>query len=185
MCSGGSLNGYLEKNKTGMGRKIRFCLDCAEGMEYLAVERNCIHRDLAARNVLLSASLSGKIADFGLTRQGTYQMTSSSVNRQIPVRWTAPEALETGRFTKQTDVWSFGILCWEILSDAAKPWPGKDIMGAFKAAKSGEKMSPPSGTPEAMDALLQSCWDLAPDSRPDMTSVRQQLAAIHQSLPAS
>ena len=184
MCSGGSLNGYLEKNsgRTRMGRKVRLCLDCAEGMEYLAMEKNCIHRDLAARNVLLGAKLEAKIADFGLTKQGSYQMEGRG-GGAVPIRWTAPEAIVTGRFSKETDVWSFAVLCWEVLADGGQPWPGKSPPEAYKAAKSGQKMRTPDGTPPLLEALLHRCWDLNASARPNMAAIRRDLADIHKALP--
>lgn len=182
MCSGGSLNGFLAKNtpKTNVSMKTKMCWECGKGMEYLAMEKNCIHRDLAARNVLLSADLVAKIADFGLTRQGTYQITNNSTNKTIPVRWTAPEAVTTGTFNKETDVWSFAVLCWEILADGAQPWTGKTPIAAFRCAKAGEKMPTPPKTPPALEALLHRCWNLQATARPNMTEIRQALESIYK-----
>uniref|UniRef100_A0A1D5QQF2 Tyrosine-protein kinase n=1 Tax=Macaca mulatta TaxID=9544 RepID=A0A1D5QQF2_MACMU len=97
--------------------------DAAAGMEYLE-SKCCIHRDLAARNCLVTEKNVLKISDFGMSREeadGVY--AASGGLRQVPVKWTAPEALNYGRYSSESDVWSFGILLWETFSLGASPYP--------------------------------------------------------------
>ncbi|KAL2791032.1 tyrosine-protein kinase Fes/Fps isoform 3, partial [Daubentonia madagascariensis] len=97
--------------------------DAAAGMEYLE-SKCCIHRDLAARNCLVTEKNVLKISDFGMSREeadGIY--AASGGLRQVPVKWTAPEALNYGRYSSESDVWSFGILLWETFSLGASPYP--------------------------------------------------------------
>uniref|UniRef100_A0A8C0FVV8 Fibroblast growth factor receptor n=1 Tax=Bubo bubo TaxID=30461 RepID=A0A8C0FVV8_BUBBB len=116
----------------------------ARGMEYLESKR-CIHRDLAARNVLVTAESVMKIADFGLARDvhdiDYYKKTS---NGRLPVKWMAPEALFDRVYTHQSDVWSFGILMWEIFTLGGSPYPGIPVEELFKLLKEGHRMDRPS-----------------------------------------
>ena len=108
----------------------------AYGMQYLA-EMSFVHRDLAARNVLVNSQLVCKIADFGLSREISSEGNAldggayTTRGGKIPVRWTAPEAIAFRKFTSASDVWSFGIVMWEIFTYGAIPWRGiaaKDIV---------------------------------------------------------
>ncbi len=179
-CPEGGLNKYLQRNAgaTPLKEKVQFSLHAACGMEYLAVKKNCVHRDLAARNCLLGARKVVKIADFGLTRQGTYKLTNESTTKAVPIKWTAPETLLTGEFTKEGDVWSFGVLMWEIFADGAEPWPGRDLKETFKSVRSGEKMEMPKGCPADIETLMHKCWHLTPANRPTITEVRETLETI-------
>ncbi|CAB3404002.1 unnamed protein product [Caenorhabditis bovis] len=118
-CPNGSLKDYLQKNKTDVDEKIRFCLGSARGVEYLH-SKLLIHRDLATRNVLLNDSKVPKIADFGLARYGSsYKMTASM---KIPIRYLAPEVLTTYKFSQRSDVYSFGLVIWEIFENGQEPY---------------------------------------------------------------
>ncbi|XP_014668985.1 PREDICTED: tyrosine-protein kinase Fes/Fps-like [Priapulus caudatus] len=98
------------------------CIDAAAGMAYLE-ERNCIHRDLAARNCLLTADNVVKISDFGMSREEEVYTASGGL-KQIPVKWTAPEAINFLKYTSASDVWSYGILMWEVFALGIVPYPG-------------------------------------------------------------
>ncbi|KAM6985843.1 fibroblast growth factor receptor 4 [Aplochiton taeniatus] len=116
----------------------------ARGMEYLASQR-CIHRDLAARNVLVTEDKVMKIADFGLAR-GVHQIDyyKKTSNGRLPVKWMAPEALFDRVYTHQSDVWSFGVLMWEIFTLGGSPYPGIPVEELFKLLKEGHRMDKPS-----------------------------------------
>lgn len=100
---------------------MRMAIDVACGMEYLNRER-FIHRDLAARNVFLTKDMQAKIGDFGLSREHNFNEEFLSNGGLIAVRWTAVEAIRTRRFTQMTDVWSYGILLYEIWTKAELPY---------------------------------------------------------------
>ncbi len=173
LCPGGSLDSYLvrQKGKVSAEEKMKFCIEAVEGMEYLA-SKKCVHRDLAARNCLLGASREVKIADFGMSRQGKYQIVSKD-GKKVPLRWTAPESLREGKFTTESDIYSYGILCWEIFADGSQSWPEFDKKKqVFQAVISGKKQGPPKCTPQIMCKLMFSTWALNPAERPSFTQIK-------------
>nr|KAF6489448.1 FER tyrosine kinase [Molossus molossus] len=125
LIPGGDFLSYLRRKKDEIKPKqlVKFALDAASGMSYLE-SKNCIHRDLAARNCLVGENNVLKISDFGMSRQEDGGVYSSSGLKQIPIKWTAPEALNYGRYSSESDVWSFGILLWETFSLGVCPYPG-------------------------------------------------------------
>uniref|UniRef100_A0AC35GLC4 Tyrosine-protein kinase n=1 Tax=Panagrolaimus sp. PS1159 TaxID=55785 RepID=A0AC35GLC4_9BILA len=123
LIDGGALDEYLKKNrgKVSVSEKVdQMCMGAAWGVEYLHFKL-CIHRDIAARNCLY-ANNTVKISDFGLSREGSiYQLTCA---KKLPIKWLAPETLANGIYTQKTDVYSFGILCWEIFANGDEPYQG-------------------------------------------------------------
>ncbi|XP_042195844.1 macrophage colony-stimulating factor 1 receptor isoform X1 [Callorhinchus milii] len=148
----------------------------AHGMDFLS-SRNCIHRDVAARNVLLTHGRVAKICDFGLARD---IMNDSNYvvkgNARLPVKWMAPESIFDCVYTVQSDVWSYGILLWEIFSLGSSPYPDLPVDSRFyKLIRSGYQMSRPVlGTPEMYDVMSQ-CWHLDPHKRPTFQQIRQMI----------
>ncbi|XP_026887973.2 KIT proto-oncogene, receptor tyrosine kinase b [Electrophorus electricus] len=130
---------------------LSFSYQVARGMDFLA-SKNCIHRDLAARNVLLTQGRVAKICDFGLARDITKD--SSYVlrgNARLPVKWMSPESLFTCVYTFESDVWSYGILLWEIFSLGNSPYPGVPVGSIFyKMIQDGYRMSEPEFAPSEM-----------------------------------
>ncbi|MCP3661687.1 MAG: protein kinase [Gammaproteobacteria bacterium] len=118
-----------------------------------------------------------KISDFGLSKKGNYQM---DLNERIPIKWTSPEALKMGLFTKASDIWSFGVLMWEIFADAAEPWPELTNKETYRAVISGQRMEYPKSAfvPEGIKDIMQETWNLNPDKRPNVTVVRRTLETI-------
>ncbi|EPB76371.1 protein tyrosine kinase [Ancylostoma ceylanicum] len=124
LVTGGALNSWLKANagKVEVKDKINMCLGAAQGVEYLHANR-CMHRDLAARNCLITKDKVVKISDFGLSRMGVqYQIRTAM---KLPIKWLAPETISTFTFSLKTDVFSFGIVVFEIFSDGSEPWEGK------------------------------------------------------------
>ena len=111
-----------------------FSADVAAGMNYLEDE-NVVHRDLAARNVLLTKKWHCKVADFGLARLIENETYLSSKGTKLPVRWTAPEGINDNKFTTKSDVWSFGVLCYEITSRGLPPYKGVPSPEIWKKLK--------------------------------------------------
>ncbi|XP_032878724.1 receptor-type tyrosine-protein kinase FLT3 isoform X1 [Amblyraja radiata] len=145
---------------------LSFSYQVARGMDFLT-SRSCIHRDLAARNVLVTHGKVAKICDFGLARDimqdSNYVMRG---NARLPVKWMAPESLFEGSYTIHSDVWSYGILLWEIFSLGVNPYPGIQVdTNFYKLIKSGFKMDQPFYATEAIYKVILNCWALDPGKR--------------------
>uniref|UniRef100_A0A8C9U5L0 Fibroblast growth factor receptor n=1 Tax=Scleropages formosus TaxID=113540 RepID=A0A8C9U5L0_SCLFO len=147
----------------------------ARGMEYLASKR-CIHRDLAARNVLVTDDNVMKIADFGLAR-GVHHIDyyKKTTNGRLPVKWMAPEALFDRVYTHQSDVWSFGVLMWEIFTLGGSPYPGIPVEELFKLLKEGHRMDKPSNCTHELYMKMRECWHAVPSQRPTFKQLVDEL----------
>ncbi|KRK03254.1 tyrosine-protein kinase Fer isoform X6 [Drosophila yakuba] len=175
---GGSLLTYLRKNSNGLTtrQQMGMCRDAAAGMRYLE-SKNCIHRDLAARNCLVDLEHSVKISDFGMSREEEEYIVSDGM-KQIPVKWTAPEALNFGKYTSLCDVWSYGILMWEIFSKGDTPYSGMTNSRARERIDTGYRMPTPKSTPEEMYRLMLQCWAADAESRPHFDEIYNVVDAL-------
>ncbi|XP_006902802.1 PREDICTED: proto-oncogene tyrosine-protein kinase receptor Ret [Elephantulus edwardii] len=177
--SGGSCNSsYLDnpdERALTMGDLISFAWQISRGMQYLA-EMKLVHRDLAARNVLVAEGRKMKISDFGLSRD-VYE-EDSYVKRskgRIPVKWMAIESLFDHIYTTQSDVWSFGVLLWEIVTLGGNPYPGIPPERLFNLLKTGYRMERPDNCSEEMYGLMLQCWKQEPDKRPVFADISKDL----------
>ncbi|KAG8580358.1 hypothetical protein GDO81_007266 [Engystomops pustulosus] len=167
----GALDSFLRQNDgqftviqlVGMLRGI------AAGMKYLS-EMNYVHRDLAARNILVNSNLVCKVSDFGLSRylqDDTSDPTyTSSLGGKIPVRWTAPEAIAYRKFTSASDVWSYGIVMWEVMSFGERPYWDMSNQDVINAIEQDYRLPPPMDCPAALHQLMLDCWQKDRNSRP-------------------
>uniref|UniRef100_A0A673CB47 Fibroblast growth factor receptor n=1 Tax=Sphaeramia orbicularis TaxID=375764 RepID=A0A673CB47_9TELE len=147
----------------------------ARGMEYLA-SKKCIHRDLAARNVLVTEDNVMKIADFGLARDIHHiDYYKKTTNGRLPVKWMAPEALFDRIYTHQSDVWSFGVLLWEIFTLGGSPYPGVPVEELFKLLKEGHRMDKPSTCTHELYLMMRDCWHAVPSQRPTFKQLVEDL----------
>lgn len=139
-------------------------------MEYLASKR-CVHRDLAARNILVVDNNVLKIADFGLARniQGDYY--KKTTDGRLPIKWMAIESLANQVYTSQSDVWSFGILLWEIMTLGGTPYPGIHAQELIKRLESGHRMECPPNCLLEIYYLMRQCWHQEPYERPTFTEI--------------
>ncbi|XP_044151414.1 fibroblast growth factor receptor 3 isoform X5 [Bufo gargarizans] len=147
----------------------------ARGMEYLASQK-CIHRDLAARNVLVTDDNVMKIADFGLARDiHNIDYYKKTTNGRLPVKWMAPEALFDRVYTHQSDVWSFGVLLWEIFTLGGSPYPGIPVEELFKLLKEGHRMDKPANCTHELYMIMRECWHAVPSQRPTFKQLVEDL----------
>uniref|UniRef100_A0A1X7VGF7 Protein kinase domain-containing protein n=1 Tax=Amphimedon queenslandica TaxID=400682 RepID=A0A1X7VGF7_AMPQE len=149
---------------------LKFCRDIASGMRHL-VTKNFVHRDLAARNVLLNDNLICKIADFGMTRAANHVFDLNKTE-QIPLRWTAPEAFKLKDYSEKSDVYSYGMVLYEIWSLGRKPFPrlyqNQEIVDFIDQRG---LLPPPPGCPREVYSLMVTCWNPNPSLRMSFDSI--------------
>ncbi|XP_047185639.1 tyrosine-protein kinase Fer isoform X3 [Scophthalmus maximus] len=179
LVPGGDFLSFLRKKKDELKTKqlVRFAVDAAAGMAYLE-SKNCIHRDLAARNCLVGEGSVLKISDFGMSRQEDDGVYSSSGLKQIPIKWTAPEALNYGRYSSESDVWSYGILLWETFSLGVCPYPGMTNQQAREQVEKGYRMACPQRCLDDVYQVMQRCWQYNAEERPKFSELQRDLTAI-------
>lgn len=170
MVNGGGLDHYLKKNNVGIPDKCSYAFDAALGLYYLHSKR-CMHRDLACRNCLIDTQKNiVKISDFGLSKQAdSYKILP---NEKIPTKWQAPEVVATHIYTRECDVYSYGILVWEIFNDAKMPFEEYDNK-TVRARLSDPTFRPPisEDLPDEIRVIIAACWSAMPDRRPVMKDV--------------
>ncbi|XP_022250578.1 inactive tyrosine-protein kinase transmembrane receptor ROR1-like [Limulus polyphemus] len=149
----------------------------AGGMEYLA-DNHYVHRDLAARNCLVGDNLVVKISDFGLSRDiyssDYYRVQSKSL---LPVRWMPPESILYGKFTSESDVWSFGVVLWETFSYGMQPYYGYNNQEVIDMIRSRQLLSCPENCPSHIYAMMVECWHENPFCRPSFKELHARLCS--------
>ncbi|XP_027509158.1 ephrin type-B receptor 5 [Corapipo altera] len=172
----GSLDSFLRQKEgqfsvlqlVGMLRGI------AAGMRYLS-DMNYVHRDLAARNILVNSNLVCKVSDFGLSRfledDASNPTYTGGLGCKIPIRWTAPEAIQYRKFTSSSDVWSYGIVMWEVMSYGERPYWDMSNQDVINAIDQDYRLPPPPDCPTVLHLLMLDCWQKERVQRPKFEQI--------------
>nr|CAD7457492.1 unnamed protein product [Timema tahoe] len=157
---------------------LHIALQIAAGMEYLS-GHHYVHRDLAARNCLVGDNLTVKISDFGLSRDiyssDYYRVQSKSL---LPVRWMPPESILYGKFTTESDVWSYGVVLWEIYSYGLQPYYGYSNQEVIDMIRGRQLLPCPEDCPSPVYSLMIECWAQVPNRRPHFPEISLRLRAL-------
>ncbi|KAF7989857.1 hypothetical protein HCN44_008531 [Aphidius gifuensis] len=182
----GDLKGYLRSHRADEAdctseppptfhRILRMAVEIADGMAYLSAKK-FVHRDLAARNCMVAADLTCKVGDFGMTRDiyetDYYRKGSKGL---LPVRWMSPESLKDGVYTINSDVWSYGVVLWEIVTLASQPYQGLSNDQVLKYVIEGGVMEKPENCPERLYYIMRKTWDQRPSRRVTFCSIVSML----------
>ncbi|KAK2870318.1 hypothetical protein QQF64_021724 [Cirrhinus molitorella] len=164
----GCLLDYVRENKDNIGSQtlLNWCVQIAKGMNYLE-ERHLVHRDLAARNVLVKTPNHVKITDFGLARLlGAEEKEYHADGGKVPIKWMALESIRHWTYTHQSDVWSYGVTVWELMTFGSKPYDGIPARGIADILEKGERLPQPSICTIDVYMIMVKCWMIDADSRP-------------------
>ncbi|KAL8572538.1 hypothetical protein ACOMHN_040442 [Nucella lapillus] len=202
VLEGGNLKSFLRENRPSEGQMSKLCVgdliclarDICCGCCYLE-ERHFIHRDIAARNCLLTTKKPervAKIADFGMSRDVYRADYYKKEGRALlPLKWMPPEAFLEGMFTTKTDVWSYGVVLWEIFAMGYMPYPALSNTEVMNFIYIGGRLNCPDGCPSAVYDLMLSCWKHKSEERPSFRSIKltvdsiaQDTATMSQHMPA-
>ncbi|PRP88101.1 hypothetical protein PROFUN_04192 [Planoprotostelium fungivorum] len=174
-CGGGSLYAYIRKfPNLSVKEKLRLLAEIARGMRHLH-KQNVVHRDLALRNILLSSELEAKVSDFGLSRVndtgGDGSTTSSAVG---PLKWMSPEAITERKYSTKSDVFSFGVVVWELFEER-DPFPGMTPVEAAFQVVNGQRLIFTNCQLPWLLRLVEACWDKDPAIRPSFRYIVQAM----------
>ncbi|XP_022081154.1 hepatocyte growth factor receptor-like [Acanthaster planci] len=177
----GDLKSFVKMRKQELTHTqlMMFAYHVALGMEYLAGQK-FVHRDLAARNCLVDDEFVTKISDFGLSRdldESDYY-TSGEQQAKLPVKWMAPESMERLVYSTKSDVWSYGVLLWELFSRGQTPYPEIQNRDVYLFLKTGKRMDPPRFCPIKISDIMRRCWLESPKKRPSFRQIAVELEKV-------
>lgn len=176
----GNLHAYLRQMTTVLGQPqlIDMGAQIASGMAYLE-SKNCVHRNVRAKNVLLTElaqRLICKVANFSYARiVSENNCVKTAASEKFPIKWTAPETLKLGYFAVKSDVWSFGIVLYELITFGLVPYPGMENNEVIQKLETGYRMSCPTNCPEKFYKIMLECWNDVAETRPTFETLQWKL----------
>ncbi|XP_009563530.2 tyrosine-protein kinase ITK/TSK [Cuculus canorus] len=177
----GCLSDYLRSQRGSFSKEtlLGMCQDVCEGMAYLE-QNSVIHRDLAARNCLVGESHVVKVSDFGMSRIVLDDQYTSSTGTKFPVKWSAPEVFSYSNYSTKSDVWSFGVLMWEVFSEGKIPYENRTNGEVVEEINAGFRLYKPKLASKAIYEVMSHCWRMRKDERPSFSALLYQLSEISE-----
>ena len=180
-------SGHFQPKQAGLTiqQLVNICINIAAGLEYLA-QNHFVHRDMATRNCLVSSNLLVKISDFGLSQDiystDYFRLGDSEL---LPIRWMPPESIMYAKFTVQSDIWSFGVVLWEVFSFGVQPYYSLSNEEVVQHVRDGNVMTRPEGCPQEIYDLMLDCWAMSAEDRPTAGEIHSGLMRWSPDLSAS
>ncbi|ROL01521.1 Tyrosine-protein kinase Tec [Anabarilius grahami] len=170
----GCLLNYLRQRRGALGSQdlLGICHDVSQGMQHLE-QNGFIHRDLAARNCLVNSSLVVKVSDFGMTRYVLDDQYWSSSGAKFPVKWSPPEVFNFCKYSSKSDVWSFGVLMWEVFTEGKMPFEHNQNHEVVMMVTQGHRLYRPKKAAPHIYNIMQMCWMERADERPTFTKISE------------
>lgn len=165
--------------------QISIAKQIANGMEYLA-DKGYVHRELCTKNCIIGKGMVAKISNLGFSWKGPnsdYFSLDESERAGYPVRWLPPETLQFGIFEEDTDIWSFGVLLWEIYSSGLTPYYGMNDDEVISLVEGRDILPCPKEAPKEMYEVMEGCWSLEPTERPRFNSIHQRISSLFNGVP--
>ncbi|VDP38181.1 unnamed protein product [Soboliphyme baturini] len=162
-----------DRDSLSLADQLNIALQIASAMEYLS-SLGMLHRDLACRNCVVGDELQVKVCDFGHCCQLSDPETEYFIGKQeeeLPIRWSAPEVLRDKRFSVHSDIWSYGVVLWEIYTFAMVPYTGMSSSEVTELVLNGGHLQPPDLATELIQRMMISCWNVQADNRPSFSEI--------------
>ncbi|XP_028419761.1 tyrosine-protein kinase TXK [Perca flavescens] len=160
---------------------LSMCQDVCEGMAYLEGQ-SFIHRDLAARNCLVNEHNVVKVCDFGMTRYVLDNQYTSSSGTKFPVKWSPPEVLHYSKYSSKSDIWSFGVVMWEIYSEGRTPFENHSNLDVVNDITRGVRLYRPHRASQPLYAIMYRCWHEKPQGRPSFSELLEEIRKLAENL---